>query len=90
MAGSVGTPPHNEVLLGVEGDVQVRIWLGGRALDFRAKPSAALTFCCEWRRKRAEAIEIVDRPIRDRMFLPRLPCEQLFQQPGSDLWHGRE
>lgn len=89
MRGSVRTPTTSEALH-VHGDVQVRIWLGDRVLDFRATPTAALTFCCEWRRKRAEAIEILDRSTHDRMFLPRLPCEQLFQQPGRNARHGRE
>ena len=88
MTRYVRTPP-GAAASRVEGDVHVRIWLGGRALDFCAKPSAALAFYREWRRKRSEAIEIVATPIRERPFPPRLPCEQLFAQPGSDTRHGR-
>lgn len=64
-------------------DVQLRIWLGGMAFDFRAAPAAAATFFTEWRRKRCEAIEMVTTARRDVGLLPRLPCEQLFHDPAT-------
>ncbi|MGV9545718.1 hypothetical protein [Nocardia beijingensis] len=62
----------------IDGDVHLRIWLGGRVFDFRAAPAAASAFCTEWRRKRREAIELVTISHTDMSLLPRLPCEQLF------------
>jgi len=64
-------------------DVQLRIWLGDMAFDFRATRAAALTFFTEWRQKRREAIEMVTKPLCDVSLLPRLPCEQLFHDPAS-------
>ncbi len=62
----------------VEGDVHLRIWLGGRSFDYRATYAAAQSFIREWRRVREETIELVLQSIGDLSLLPRLPCERLF------------
>ncbi|NKY45800.1 hypothetical protein [Nocardia cerradoensis] len=64
-------------------DVQLRIWLGGMAFDFRTTRTAALTFFTEWGRRRREAIELVTETPSDTSLLPRLPCERLFHDPAS-------
>lgn len=69
------------IALPIEGDVHLRIWLGGRAFDYRATHAAASSFMCEWRRKRKEAIELVMQSIDELGLLPRLPCERLFHDP---------
>jgi hypothetical protein len=71
-----------------EGDVQLRIWLGGMVLDFRASHEAAITFCSEWEQKRREAIELVISPLCDVGRLPPLPCEQLFRDPVAETPRG--
>ncbi|MFE9327588.1 hypothetical protein ACIHDR_38505 [Nocardia sp. NPDC052278] len=67
----------------LDDDVQIRIWLGGMALDFRATRSAALAFCADWAYKRSEEIEVVTESSCDLGTLPRLPCEQLFCNSGT-------
>lgn len=64
-----------------KGNVQLRIWFGGMALDFRATHQAALPFRSEWQLKRWEAVELVTKPLCDVSLRPPLPCEQLFRNP---------
>ncbi|WP_063007198.1 hypothetical protein [Nocardia kruczakiae] len=67
----------------LDSDVQLRIWLGGMAFDFRATRAAAHTFFTEWGQRRREAIELVVETLCDPCLLPRLPCERLFHDPAS-------
>ncbi|MGA4792456.1 hypothetical protein [Nocardia sp. AB354] len=73
---STAHPPPN-------GDMHLRIWLGGLALDFRATRAAALVFFREWSEKRCEAIELITKSLRDISRLPRLPCEELFHNQAT-------
>jgi hypothetical protein len=71
----------NEARSPFTGDVHVRVWLGGLAVDYRATVAAALNFIRDGQRKRWCAIEFIAHPTSDCPALPRLPCERLFLGP---------
>ncbi|MET8430610.1 hypothetical protein [Nocardia sp. NPDC004860] len=67
--------------LPAEGDVHVRIWLGGVVFDYTAAASAVHHLVQDWSRKHWCTIELMLNAIDDRRLLSRLPCEQLFLGP---------
>ncbi len=64
-----------------EGDVHLRIWLGGALFDYRVTATAARNLIDEWARRRWYSVELVRTPARDLELLPRMPCERLFNGP---------
>ncbi|MEU6827639.1 hypothetical protein ABZ894_03210 [Nocardia beijingensis] len=64
-----------------EDDVHLRIWLNGAFFDYRATRIAAHSFIQDWKRNRAETVELTGRTIAELDSLPRLPCERLYTTP---------
>ncbi|SUA46131.1 Uncharacterised protein [Nocardia africana] len=65
----------------VHNDVHVRIWLGGRAFDYRTAAAAVDNIVRDWRRKRWCTLEVVLGTIDGRLPETRLPNERLFLGP---------
>ncbi|WP_148306798.1 hypothetical protein [Nocardia nova] len=59
-------------------DVHLRIWLGGRAFDYRAAAAAVHNLIRDWQRRRWCAIEIVENTVADMLPENRLPNERLY------------
>ncbi|MGW5106169.1 hypothetical protein [Nocardia sp. NPDC004123] len=63
------------------GDVHLRIWLGGVALDYAATAVAARNLIHDWRRKHWCTIELTRSTVEECRLLPRIPNERLFLGP---------
>ncbi|MGW4533672.1 hypothetical protein ACWEOI_22265 [Nocardia sp. NPDC004340] len=59
----------------------MRIWLGGKAFDYRATLAAALNFIHDCRRRYWCAIELKMHEIEEPLPETRLPNERLFLDP---------
>ncbi|MEV6099468.1 hypothetical protein [Nocardia sp. NPDC051981] len=64
-----------------QGDVHVRIWLGGTVFDYRATVAAARNLIHDCRRKCWCAIELIIQEIEESLPESRLPNERLFLDP---------
>ncbi|PSR70239.1 hypothetical protein C8258_04290 [Nocardia sp. MDA0666] len=64
-----------------EGDVHLRIWLGGTAFDYRATVAAAYQLIRDWQRRRWCAIEFIAHTVEEHLPTRRLPNERLFLGP---------
>ncbi|MGW5107495.1 hypothetical protein [Nocardia sp. NPDC004123] len=70
-----------EARLRAQGDVHVRIWLGGTVFDYRATLAAARNLIHDCRRKCWCAIELIMQEIEESLPEARLPNERLFLDP---------
>lgn len=64
-----------------EGDVHLRIRLGGMVFDYAVAAAAARNIVHDWRRKPWFTVELIPGTVEKCRLLPRLPCERLFLGP---------
>ncbi|MFE6925460.1 hypothetical protein ACFVAV_30910 [Nocardia sp. NPDC057663] len=70
-----------EAWIAPEGDVHLRIWLGGMAFDYTASATVVGNLIQDCRQRHWCTVELVSDSDEDNGPFPRLPCEQLFLGP---------